>query len=195
MTGYDALVLAGGQAARLGGVDKPAVKVGDVTMLDRVLAAVSGATRRIVVGGQLRPQAADVCTCEEPPGGGPVAAIAAGLPHVGEPVALVLAADLPFLTAGTVEDLLAGLATGVDAAVLVDEAGRDQLLLALWRTAALRSRLAVIGGPAGPAGRPVRELFDTVPAARIPGGSQAGQPPPWLDCDTAEDLRRAREWT
>ena len=42
MTGYDAVLLAGGGAARLGGVVKPALQVGGVTLLDRVLAAVPG---------------------------------------------------------------------------------------------------------------------------------------------------------
>ncbi|WP_240497415.1 NTP transferase domain-containing protein, partial [Streptomyces hirsutus] len=40
---YDALVLAGGGARRLGGADKPGVRVGGRSLLDRVLAACSGA--------------------------------------------------------------------------------------------------------------------------------------------------------
>ncbi|MGW0901366.1 NTP transferase domain-containing protein, partial [Streptomyces goshikiensis] len=36
---YDAIVLAGGAARRLGGVDKPALPVGARTLLDRVLDA------------------------------------------------------------------------------------------------------------------------------------------------------------
>ncbi|MGW4109093.1 NTP transferase domain-containing protein, partial [Streptomyces sp. NPDC004976] len=37
--GYDAVVLAGGAARRLGGADKPGVRVGGRALLDRVLAA------------------------------------------------------------------------------------------------------------------------------------------------------------
>ncbi|MFE1500369.1 NTP transferase domain-containing protein, partial [Streptomyces albidoflavus] len=38
-TAYDAVVLAGGAARRLGGSDKPAVRVGGRPLLDRVLGA------------------------------------------------------------------------------------------------------------------------------------------------------------
>ena len=37
---YDAVVLAGGAARRLGGVDKPGVRVGGRALLDRVLTLV-----------------------------------------------------------------------------------------------------------------------------------------------------------
>jgi len=47
---YDALVLAGGQARWLGGVDKMAIPLGGRDMLDRVLDAVPDADRVVVVG-------------------------------------------------------------------------------------------------------------------------------------------------
>lgn len=188
---YDALLLAGGRASRLGGVAKPSLLVGDVSMLEVVLAAVDTAARRIVVGPVDHPSVADVVTREDPPGGGPVAAIAAGLEQVDAATVAVLAADLPFLTSHAVHSLLAAMAPTVDATVLIDDAGRDQLLVSSWRTAALRARLAAIGDPGG---QSVRRLFDSVAVARVPVAVGSGQPPPWLDCDTDEDLRRAREW-
>lgn len=192
MTGFDAIVLAGGRAARLGGADKPALRIGGTTLLDRVLGAVRTADRRIVVGPANERSTADVVTREDPPGGGPVAAIAAGLVHVKAPAVAVLATDLPFLTPSTVDSLLTAVVPGVDAAVLVDDAGRDQLLIAVWRADALRTRLTAIGDPAG---QPVRRLFDGTAVARVPAQTGGGQPPPWLDCDTDDDVRRAREWT
>ncbi|MGW7786766.1 NTP transferase domain-containing protein, partial [Streptomyces tricolor] len=39
---YDAVVLAGGAARRLGGADKPGLRVGGRALLDRVLAACAG---------------------------------------------------------------------------------------------------------------------------------------------------------
>ncbi|MCW2566643.1 MAG: molybdopterin-guanine dinucleotide biosynthesis protein MobA, partial [Mycobacterium sp.] len=53
MTGYTAVVLAGGRARRLGGIAKPAVDVGGRPMLARVLAAVADAGHVIVVGPPL----------------------------------------------------------------------------------------------------------------------------------------------
>lgn len=43
--GYDAVVLAGGSARRLGGADKPGLRVGDSTLIERVAAAVCDAGR------------------------------------------------------------------------------------------------------------------------------------------------------
>ncbi|MFD9249059.1 NTP transferase domain-containing protein, partial [Streptomyces bottropensis] len=40
---FDAVVLAGGAARRLGGADKPALRVGGRALLDRVLTACAGA--------------------------------------------------------------------------------------------------------------------------------------------------------
>ncbi|MFB7377255.1 NTP transferase domain-containing protein, partial [Kitasatospora purpeofusca] len=50
MTPYDVIVPAGGAARRLGGADKPALTVGETTLLDRVLAACAGAGTTVVVG-------------------------------------------------------------------------------------------------------------------------------------------------
>ncbi|MFF3419381.1 DUF6457 domain-containing protein [Streptomyces sp. NPDC002698] len=110
--GYDAVVLAGGAARRLGGEDKPGVRVGGRTLLDRVLAACADATRTVVVA-RPRPTARPVeWAREDPPGGGPLAALDAGLRHTGEPYVLVLSADLPFLEEKTVRRLLDTLRAG-----------------------------------------------------------------------------------
>ncbi|MFE3016873.1 DUF6457 domain-containing protein [Streptomyces sp. NPDC059256] len=76
---FDAIVLAGGRAQRLGGVDKPGLSVGGRTLLDRVLAACRGARRTVVVGGRRGTERPVVWAQENPPGGGPVAALDAGL--------------------------------------------------------------------------------------------------------------------
>ncbi len=76
---YDALVLAGGAARRLGGADKPGVRVGGRALLDRVLAACAGARTTVVVA-ESRPTARPVDWArEDPPGGGPLAALDAGV--------------------------------------------------------------------------------------------------------------------
>ncbi|NIY66859.1 molybdopterin-guanine dinucleotide biosynthesis protein [Streptomyces malaysiensis] len=103
------MILAGGAARRLGGVDKPALRVGGRALLDRVLDACRGAGRTVVVGPR-RPTVRPVRWArEEPPGGGPVAAVDAGVRQTTAPLVLVLSADLPFLTPETVRALLDGI--------------------------------------------------------------------------------------
>jgi molybdopterin-guanine dinucleotide biosynthesis protein A len=193
---YDAVVLAGGGATRLRGVDKAALEVGRHRLLDRVLAAVGDAERIVVVGPRRGWEPPGVAVVrEEPPGAGPVAAIAAGLAATQSPVVAVLAGDLPFLTSSTVATLRAALGEPgeppVDGAVLVDDEGRDQLLVGVWRAAALRARCAAlqVGGAA------VRSLTTGLVVRRVRAAGEATDgPPPWWDCDTDADLRRAREW-
>jgi molybdopterin-guanine dinucleotide biosynthesis protein A len=186
---YDAVILAGGTARRLGGVDKPGLVVGGRTLLDRVLAAVDGAARVVVVGPQ-RPTSRPVMWCrEEQPGAGPVAALAAGLSQVTAERVLLLAGDLPFLTAATVQVLVDAIGVGVGA-LLVDDAGRDQLLLGAWRTAELRAAL-----PAEPAGVALRAVLEPLRPGRVSLAVDLGTPAPWFDCDTDSDLALAREAT
>jgi molybdopterin-guanine dinucleotide biosynthesis protein A len=186
---YDAVVLAGGSARRLGGVDKPGLVVGDASMLDRVLRAVDGAAR-VVVAGPCRTTTRPVIWCrEKPPGGGPVAALAAGLIEVTADRVVVLAGDLPFVTPHAVATLLDATA-GENGALLVDFEGRDQLLAGAWRTEALRRAL-----PAEPGGvRLATVLLDLNPV-RVAIEQASDLAPPWFDCDTDDDLATARGMT
>ncbi len=183
---YTAVVLAGGKAARLGGQAKPQLEVGGRTMLGAVLAAVPDAERRVVVG-PAQPVPEDVVLVRErPPGGGPVAALRAGLPGVVTDVVVLLAGDLPFVTAALVRELREHL-TG-DGVLVVDDTGRDQLLLGAWRTAALEAAVAATTGPV-----PLRRVLAPLAPRRLRPAVAPGSPPPWLDCDTPADLARARQ--
>lgn len=182
---YTAVVLAGGRAARLGGQAKPQLVVGDRTMLAAVLAAVPDAVRRVVVGPS-QPVPEDVVLVRErPPGGGPVAALRAGLPEVSTEVVAVLAGDLPFLTPGLIVELR-GQLTG-DGVLVVDDGNRDQLLLGVWRTESLRTAVAGAREPTS-----MRRVLAGLAVRRVRPAAVPGQPPPWLDCDTPADLERAR---
>lgn len=213
MVEFAAVVLAGGAGRRMGGPDKPRLPVAGVPMLLRVLDAVADARPRVVVGpddlGPLLPD--DVLrTREDPPGGGPLAGCAAGLALVGDARLVGLfAADQPFLTRRAVDLLRSavdgggeGIAAGggrevtaegggVDGAVFTDGTGRPQNLCAVWRTDALRDRLAALGDPAGV---PVRRLAGEARLVDVAWSSVTGAPPPWYDCDTRDDLRNAEEW-
>ncbi|WP_281157231.1 NTP transferase domain-containing protein, partial [Streptomyces sp. HYC2] len=106
---HDAVVLAGGAARRLGGADKPGLRVGGRALLDRVLAACADADTTVVVADP-RPTARPVRWArEEPAGAGPLAALDAGLRHTTADHVVVLSADLPFLERDTVRRLLTAL--------------------------------------------------------------------------------------
>jgi molybdopterin-guanine dinucleotide biosynthesis protein A len=194
--GFAAIVLAGGAGRRLGGATKPLRPVGGRAMLLRVLDACAAATdHRIVVGpsslAPLLPPGVEL-TQEQPSGGGPVAGLAAALRLVrpGARRVALLSADLPFFTATVLSGLSGGLDRGDDVAVLVDGDGRRQWLCAVWRLPALRRLLAPFGDAAGVA---MRDVVAHAGVKEVEWGGGSG-PPPWFDCDTDEDIRRAEEW-
>ncbi|MDR6324427.1 NTP transferase domain-containing protein [Actinoplanes couchii] len=197
MGGFAAVVLAGGAARRMGGADKPTLTVAGQSMLTRVLAAVHDADPRVVVGripGDF-PVPVHV-TREDPPGGGPVAAAAAGVALVPERVTYtaLLAADLPLLTGEAIDVLRLTLESApMEGALYRDTDGHLQLLCGVWRTAGLRAALTRVREARGTLhGAPVRALLEHARVAEVswrrPG------PPPWFDCDTDDDLRTAEEW-
>ncbi|MFE2041492.1 NTP transferase domain-containing protein [Streptomyces sp. NPDC059477] len=186
---YDAVVLAGGAARRLGGVDKPGIRVGGRALLDRVLGACADARTTVVVADP-RPTARPVAWArEDPPGGGPLAALDAGVRHTDADRLVVLSADLPFLQEPTVRRLLDALAQApADGALLTDPDGRDQPLVAAYRAEPLRRTLAGLAAEHGGSltGLPLRRLTATLDLIRI------ADPVASFDCDTWDDIAAAR---
>ncbi|NXY97193.1 molybdenum cofactor guanylyltransferase [Streptomyces sp. BR123] len=187
---YDAIVLAGGAARRLGGADKPGLRVGGRTLLDRVLDACADAAATVVVGDR-RPTARPVRWAREnPPGAGPVAALDAGLRQTTAELVLVLSADLPFLGPATVRALLAAAgAEYPEGALLRDRTGRDQPLVAAYRAEPLRREIALLAAEHGTlSGLPLRALTAELRLAHVTDT----EPLASFDCDTWEDLASAR---
>ncbi|WP_169739945.1 molybdenum cofactor guanylyltransferase [Actinospica robiniae] len=184
---FDAVVLAGGGARRLDGTDKPALRIGGTSLLDRVLGACADAGRTVCVGPE-RPTLRPVrWTREDPVGGGPVAALAVGLENVSAGRVLALAADLPFLTAGLVRALVRA-AEAADGAVLVDAGGRDQWLAGCYQHAALAAGLDRLRAERGAlAGASLRALASPLALRRVADPQGLG-----FDCDTWEDVRHVR---
>lgn len=178
------VILAGGAAARLGGIDKPMITVGGTTLLERAIDAL-GAADPVVVVGPRRPQRTEprtglLWTREEPPGSGPVAALTAGLLLVPNEFVAVLAADLSGITSQTVERLTAAASGASAGAVLVDRAGYRQWLIGVWRRTALWARL-----PTEPAHASLRRTLGAGPVVEV-----AASPGEADDVDTIDDLRR-----
>lgn len=179
MTG---VVLCGGAGRRFGG-DKTRADLAGSPVLDHVLDGLP-ATWPVICVGEPRHTGRPTAWCRErPPGGGPVAAIAAALPHVGTPVVVLLGGDMPY-AAGPAPGLVSRLADApdVDAVLGSDGEGRLQPLLAAYRTSALRAAL-----PDPAAGTPLMRLVDLLATVVVdlPEGSA-------VDVDTAEDLEAAR---
>ncbi len=182
-----AIVLCGGASARHGGIDKTAQDLAGHSVLGRLVADLPGDWPVVCVGTP-RPLPRPVeWTCEEPPLGGPVAGIVAGLLLVDSPVTLVLAGDLPF--AGPLATVLAERLRQAPAdvdGIQARPAGDDgQVLFAAYRTDALRGILPPVPSQARDRGvhRVLRSL--TVRTHLVP--SEAA----W-DLDTPADLTRAR---
>jgi len=185
---YDAIVLAGGTARRLGGADKAALPVAGRALLDRVLDVVAGAGQIVVVGAERPVERPVRWTRESPAGAGPVAALGTGLALSQATRVVVLACDLPLITTATVQRLLTALergasGTGADAAMLVDPAARRQPLLAVYDRAALAAALVDLGEPAGRSMRALVAGLNVVEVAAV--GNEA------LDCDTWVEVSRS----
>ena len=169
----------------MGGVDKALIDVGGRTMLDRVLAALEPHCEELIVIGPVRETTIErVCFTVEPePGGGPVPAIAAGLDEAaGADTVVVLAVDLPLLTANDIARLMQALEEDVDAAAAADHRGKPNPLLAVYAAEPLRAVARALGS-----GNPAAKLLPTNVAIIDLG--EAGT----LNVNEPADLQRVRE--
>ncbi|WP_460772382.1 molybdenum cofactor guanylyltransferase [Microbacterium sp. GXF7504] len=191
-----AILLAGGRASRVDGAAKPLFEVGGRTLLDRAVAAVTdaGAGPVTVVGPVLDETLPVRWVREDPPFGGPAAAVVAALAATQATDAaadpdwtLLLACDLarPDLAVTRLLADLPLLPDDTEGVCLADEGSRPQWLTGAYRTRALRRAAASL--PDGGRDAPVRALLDdlAIAALRAPDDVTA-------DVDTWEDLERAR---
>ncbi|MEY6569371.1 DUF6457 domain-containing protein, partial [Streptomyces sp. PGLac3x] len=200
---------------RLGGVDKPGLRVGGRALIDRVLAACEQARTTVVVAAPREVAREVVWAREEPAGAGPLAALAAGVRAAGgsgaagsspagaagraaaadgaegAPVVVVVSADLPFLDGAAVRGLLVRLAEGgADAVLARDAEGRDQPLVGAYLRAPLVRALEEIRAEEGElTGLPLRRLTSRLTLDHL---AEEDGAPVSFDCDTWGDLAAAR---
>ena len=126
---FNAVVLAGGTAARLDGVDKASVEHLGRTLLAWALDAVIDAGEVVVVGDPVPTERPVTFVREDPRHGGPVAAMLTGRDALlaERPWLAVLACDMPYLTPATFRRLREA-AEGRDGAALFGPDGRRQLV-------------------------------------------------------------------
>jgi molybdopterin-guanine dinucleotide biosynthesis protein A len=153
---WDAHILAGGQARRLGGHDKGALVVGDRRILERQLAALHGrAARIVVVGGPERHIGGGVEVIPDRlPGLGALGGLYTALVSATWERTLVLACDMPFVT-GPFLEYLATSGGAFDATVPRDRHGLHPLCAVYARSVAPTIRRSIDQGV-----RRIREAID-----------------------------------
>ena len=172
------VVLAGGTSRRFGS-DKLGAPLHGSTVLETVVGSLPPSWPVVVVGPRRDGGRAVTWTREDPPGGGPLAGVAAGVAVVETGMVAVVAGDMPYAGPALLT-LVAALRTAppeVGAVVAVDADGVPNPLLAAYRTASVRQTLPV---PA--ANRPAKLLL-AVPHVEIAVTGPAGR-----DVDTPADL-------
>ena len=180
---WGAVVLTGGTADRLGGADKAGLAVGGRSLLERALAATAGAGEVVLVGdrGPRRP-ARCASRARTRPVAVPAAALLAGADALAaSDVVVVVAVDMPLVTAATVDRLLAALAPRQPTGRCCDD-GRRQPLCAAYRRDAL-----LAAAPARRTGLPVRRLVEGLRLVGVPAVAGEGR-----DVDEWSDLQRSR---
>jgi molybdopterin-guanine dinucleotide biosynthesis protein A len=188
--GLGGVVLTGGGAVRFQGVDKASIELAGVTMLERVLAALTEVPEVVVVGDEVSASRPVGFVREDPPGGGPAAGLLAGLSGFPRAPRLVvaLAVDMPLVTAATVRRLLHETRPGSthrDGALLVDDSGHRQYLCAGYRVGALLDAAPPLERQHGLSMRALLGELDVAEVAALPWEAR--------DVDTWEDLTELRE--
>lgn len=141
---WTAVVLAGGRSTRFGS-DKLAARLRGRRLIDLVLERIRSDAPVIVVGPDLRPVGRSIRVVREQPAhGGPVAALAAALPLIQTPIAVVIAADMPS-AAAFLDELVRDLPEDADGRVPIDGSDRLQVLCGAYRVAALQEAILLAG--------------------------------------------------
>ena len=182
-----AVVLAGGASQRFP-PDKLAQSVDDEPLLDRALASLPTDFTVVVVGSVREVGRKVIFTSEDPPGGGPAAALVAGVRRaLVEPIDAIvtLPADAP-LGGQAASTLLSRLESDptAEAVIGVDANGLEQPLQLAMRPEAAQALVAA-AGPGGAAGVSARRLLDALRPGSV---TQELAPAELWDIDTPDQL-------
>jgi molybdopterin-guanine dinucleotide biosynthesis protein A len=181
----------GGQGRRLGGREKSGLEIEGVTILDRLLTVLQAVPAAVMLvggrGDQPGPAGVRIVPDAEP-GLGPLGGIHAALTQSTGDRALILACDMPFLTAPFLA-WLTGQGWEADVTVPRDARGMHPLC-AVWATTALPVVDRLLD-------RGVRKVGDALGSLRVhvvEGSTlEAFDPDGWLlhNINTPDDYQRA----
>jgi molybdopterin-guanine dinucleotide biosynthesis protein A len=163
MLDVEGFILVGGMSSRMG-KDKSRLVFGDRTSVTLIAASLQGVTRTIrTVGPAVSAVEGLANIADAHDQWGPLAGIEAALCHANSEYCLVVACDLPFVTARLFERLI-GLADRWEAIVPLQSDGRPQPLCAIYRRSAClaAARKAIANGEHSP-----RALLDQVRARYV----------------------------
>ncbi len=183
-----ALILAGGGARRLGGIDKPLLALAGASLLARIIEAVAPQAAALALSANGDPARFAAFGLPVLPDGaflgqGPLAGVLAGLDWaaaLGATALLTVPGDTPFVP----RDLAAALAPPPSCAA---SGGYVHTLVALWPVAVRGALRGFLGAP-GPRG--VRDFAATL--GMRPVAFAAVAPDPFYNVNTPADLAAAR---
>jgi len=183
-----ALVLAGGEARRMGRRDKPLLELGGAPMLARVIAALAGDLPFIAISANGDPArfasfGLPVLPDKEFAGEGPLAGVLAGLDWaacLGAEALLTVPGDTPFIPA----DLSTTLAPAPACAA---SQGRMHHLVALWPTHCRHALRRLLSAPGR---RDIAHFAQAIGMRRV--DFPAAEWDPFFNVNTLEDLAVAQ---
>lgn len=185
-----AAILAGGRARRLGGVNKGALPLGPLDIVGRQLEVIRSVAAHVFVVGRATDgwEARGLSVVpDDRPDCGPLGGIYTAIRHSPCERTLVVACDLPFLTAALLERLARETA---DAVVPRSARGLEPLCAIYARSclADIRARLdrGALEASVLPSGARVLEIGQELTAAGDPDGRL------FLNVNTPHDYERAR---
>jgi molybdopterin-guanine dinucleotide biosynthesis protein A len=191
------VVLAGGRARRMNGIDKPLALLDNRPLLTHVLARAMPQLREVALvaddGGRLAPFGLPIVSDAVGGLAGPLAAIAAGLDWAKTRATedgwlASFPCDTPFFPRDLVARLLTGAQeAGADIAI-ASSGGRIHPVFGLWRMSCAPAVHTLLG-------EGVRKMKDAI--GRFSYASvdfEAESPDPFFNINTPEDLAQAEAW-
>jgi molybdopterin-guanine dinucleotide biosynthesis protein A len=134
------MILTGGASSRFGS-DKSQALLGSHSLIENLLTHLPSDLEIVIVGPQMHSTSRPVQYAREnPTGGGPVAAIHAGLDLTHSKFVAVIATDMPFAHR-ILDVLMMNLPESEDATIPMDSRGVRQTLSAIYRADSLRRAL------------------------------------------------------
>jgi len=185
--GQVGIVLLTGGTSRRFGSDKSQALINGRSIIDFIVASIPDSMPLIIVGPD--PKTSNdrdfTVVSENPPGGGPVAGLMAGLAQAKFDLLILLATDMPFAL-NYVLSLIDLLEKEDDAILFQDSEGFLQPLAGLYRKSALVNRFIELGDPTGES---MRRFISTLKIQAVAMTQEVETA--FIDIDTPADLERA----